>query len=73
MDKVRMDGTVKFFDQARFFGFLTAEDGKDYFFHGSDFDGLPAELGGGEKVSFGLGQDGKTGREKAECVQLIEE
>ena len=28
-----MDGTVKFFNSLKGFGFITAEDGKDYFVH----------------------------------------
>jgi len=47
-------GTVKKVIADRGFGFITADDGKDYFFHrdgleaGVDFD----RLAGGEKVSF---------------------
>jgi CspA family cold shock protein len=47
-------GTVKKIVADRGFGFITAEDGKEYFFHRSgldaslDFD----RLGGGEKVEF---------------------
>jgi cold shock protein len=47
-------GTVKKLVSDRGFGFITAEDGKDYFFHR---DGLDSSLDfdrlvGGEKVSF---------------------
>ncbi len=47
-------GTVKKVVSDRGFGFITAEDGKEYFFHR---DGLQAplnfdRLAGGEKVSF---------------------
>jgi len=28
-----MNGTVKFFNEMKGFGFITAEDGKDYFVH----------------------------------------
>jgi len=28
-----MKGTVKFFDRGKEFGFITGEDGKDYFVH----------------------------------------
>ena len=28
-----MEGTVKFFDQTKGFGFILAEDGKEYFVH----------------------------------------
>lgn len=47
-------GTVKKIVSDRGFGFITADDGKDYFFHRDgldralDFD----RLVGGEKVSF---------------------
>jgi cold shock protein len=47
-------GTIKKVVSDRGFGFITAEDGKDYFFHRDgldstlDFD----RLAGGEKVSF---------------------
>ncbi|HET7676632.1 MAG TPA: cold shock domain-containing protein [Candidatus Limnocylindrales bacterium] len=47
-------GTVKKVIADRGFGFITAEDGKDYFFHR---DGLEASIDfdrlvGGEKVEF---------------------
>ena len=54
-------GTVKKVVAERGFGFITAEDGKDYFFHRSvvgaplDFD----RLAGGEKVQFEIEQDAK--------------
>ncbi|HLX34165.1 MAG TPA: cold shock domain-containing protein [Candidatus Limnocylindrales bacterium] len=47
-------GTIKKVVSDRGFGFITAEDGKEYFFHRSglesslDFD----RLSGGEKVEF---------------------
>ena len=34
-----MNGKVKFFNQTKGFGFITAEDGKDYFVHVSDLAG----------------------------------
>jgi len=57
-------GTVKKVVADRGFGFITAEDGKDYFFHRSalaatlDFD----RLMGGEKVQFEIEQDPKGSR-----------
>ncbi|MDP9271342.1 MAG: cold shock domain-containing protein [Chloroflexota bacterium] len=50
------NGTIKKLISDRGFGFITAEDGKDYFFHR---DGLSATLDfdrltGGEKVSFDI-------------------
>ena len=49
-------GTIKKLVSDRGFGFITAEDGKDYFFHR---DGLAQSLDfdrlvGGEKVTFDL-------------------
>jgi cold shock protein len=49
-------GTVKKLIPDRGFGFITAEDGKDYFFHR---DGMAAALDfesltGGERVEFDL-------------------
>jgi CspA family cold shock protein len=49
-------GTIKKLVPDRGFGFITGEDGKDYFFHRDgldrqlDFDGLR----GGERVEFDL-------------------
>ncbi len=54
-------GTVKKVVADRGFGFITAEDGKEYFFHRSglqpslDFD----RLVGGERVSFEVEQSPK--------------
>jgi len=73
MAEKRTQGSIKFFHSVRFFGFLTTEEGKEYFFHGSDFEGNPSGLVDGDKVSFELGEDEKTGREKALKVQLIKE
>jgi cold shock protein len=54
-------GTIKKVVADRGFGFITAEDGKDYFFHRDslaaslDFD----RLNGGEKVEFQVEQGPK--------------
>jgi CspA family cold shock protein len=54
-------GTIKKVIADRGFGFITADDGKDYFFHRSsieaplDFD----RLAGGEKVEFEVQQGPK--------------
>jgi CspA family cold shock protein len=51
-------GTIKKLVSDRGFGFITAEDGKEYFFHRGglvaplDFD----QLQGGERVSFAVEQ-----------------
>ena len=47
-------GTVKKVVSDRGFGFITAEDGKDYFFHRNELE-LPLDfdrLAGGEQVAF---------------------
>jgi cold shock protein len=59
-------GTIKKIVSDRGFGFITAEDGKDYFFHR---DGLTASLdfdrlNGGEKVSFDVETGPKGDRAK---------
>lgn len=59
-------GTVKKVVSERGFGFIAADDGKEYFFHRSalaatiDFD----RLAGGEKVQFEIEQDPKGARAK---------
>ena len=59
-------GTVKKLVSERGFGFIAADDGKEYFFHRSaltatlDFD----KLTGGEKVQFEIEQDPKGARAK---------
>ena len=59
-------GTIKKVVSDRGFGFITAEDGKDYFFHR---DGLTASLDfdrlmGGEKVQFDVESSPKGDRAK---------
>jgi CspA family cold shock protein len=59
-------GTIKKVVADRGFGFITADDGKDYFFHR---DGLTASvdfdrLVGGEKVEFDIEQNPKGPRAK---------
>ena len=45
-------GTIKKLVLDRGFGFIAAEDGKEYFFHRSGSEGDFDSLQGGEKVSF---------------------
>jgi CspA family cold shock protein len=59
-------GTIKKVVSDRGFGFIAAEDGKEYFFHR---DGLTASidfdrLAGGEKVQFDVEQGPKGARAK---------
>ena len=45
-------GTIKKLVADRGFGFISAEDGKDFFFHRSGIEGDFDTLRGGEKVTF---------------------
>lgn len=45
-------GTIKKLVSERGFGFIQADDGKEYFFHRSSTDGDFDGLRGGELVSF---------------------
>jgi CspA family cold shock protein len=52
------NGTVKFFNDAKGFGFITPEDGsKDVFVH---VNGLTTEIREGDKVSFDV-EEGQKG------------
>jgi CspA family cold shock protein len=46
------NGTIKKLVSDRGFGFIAAEDGKEYFFHRSGTEGNFDALQGGEKVTF---------------------
>ena len=50
------EGTIKKLVQDRGFGFISAEDGKDYFFHRSGLDTAINfdSLTGGERVEFDI-------------------
>ncbi|MBX4962667.1 cold-shock protein [Rhizobium binae] len=64
-------GTVKFFNQDKGFGFITPDNGgADVFVHVSAVDGS-GPLRDGQKVSYELGQDRKTGKSKAENVRSV--
>ena len=62
------EGTVKFFNMRKNFGFITGDDGKDYFVHTS---GLAegTSLDEGDKVSFEVVEGDKG--EKAEKVTKL--
>jgi CspA family cold shock protein len=63
-------GTVKFFNDDKGFGFITPENGgTDVFVHVSALRG--GSLREGDKVSYELGQDRKTGKSKAENVSVL--
>jgi CspA family cold shock protein len=54
-------GTIKKVVSDRGFGFITAEDGKDYFFHRNELDSSLDfdRLFGGERVNFEVQQSPK--------------
>ena len=64
-------GTVKFFNQDKGFGFITPENGGgDVFVHISALQ-HGGSLQEGQKVTFEVGQDRKTGKSKAENVSPL--
>lgn len=64
-------GTVKFFNDDKGFGFITPETGgTDVFVHVSALQG-GGSLREGQKVSYEVGQDRKTGKSKAENVREV--
>jgi CspA family cold shock protein len=63
-------GTVKFFNGDKGFGFITPENGgSDVFVHVSALQG--DSLSEGQRVSYEVGQDRKTGKSKAENVRVL--
>lgn len=52
----KMEGIVKFFNQVKGFGFIKAEDEKEYFVHISGVEG-GVELNEGDKVTFETQED----------------
>ena len=50
-----MKGTVKFFDEMKGYGFITAESGDDYFVHQSDLK-EGTTLAEGDNVEFEVGE-----------------
>jgi cold shock protein len=52
-------GTIKKLVSDRGFGFIAAEDGKEYFFHRSGTEGDFDRLVGGEHVTFEIEQSQK--------------
>ena len=65
-----MNGIIKFFNTSKNYGFITSDEGKDYFYHISGVEGEKV-LNEGEKVSFEVEQ-GDRG-EKAVKIKKIEE
>ena len=70
---MEMRGTVKWFDARRGFGFITDEEGVDYFVHYSEILGTGfKKLRDKQTVSFVAGEDGK-GRCLAREVSVVAE
>ena len=70
----RVNGTVKFFNQTRGFGFIEPEDGgKDVFVHASAIEraGLPP-LNEGDKVTFEIEDDRRGRGKQAANVQMAQ-
>lgn len=64
-------GKIKFLAQDKGFGFITHDNGgPDVFVHISAV-GFGGSLTDGQKVSFDVGQDRKTGKSKAANVTVL--
>ena len=63
------DGTVKFFNRNKNYGFISGDDGKDYFVH-SEGIAPGIYIKEGDKVSFEV-VEGEKGP-KAEKVEIID-
>lgn len=67
-ETVRLKGTVKWFDVRKGFGFLSDEDGLDYFVHFSEIQEKGfKKLRNGQQVTFEAGED-SSGRSVARNV-----
>ena len=69
---MEMNGTVKWFDVRKGFGFISDEDGMDYFVHFSEIrgDGFK-RLRDGQSVTSESGEDDQ-GRLVARLVEVVE-
>lgn len=69
MAEKKVKGTVKWFSARRGYGFITDEDGVDYFVHYSEIqaEGFK-KLRTGQQVTFEIAEDQK-GRNMAKCIQ----
>jgi CspA family cold shock protein len=68
--KVMTQGTVKWFNESKGFGFITAEDGTDVFVHHTSIQGEGFKtLAEGDKVSFDI-EKGPKGPKAINVVKL---
>ena len=70
---MRQTGTVKFFNQAKGFGFITPDEGgKDVFVHISAVERAGMTyLNEGQKVSFDIEADRRSGKSAATNLQSV--
>lgn len=68
---MKMNGTVKWFDVRKGFGFISDDEGMDYFVHFSEIQGDGFKrLRDGQDVIFEAGEDDK-GRLVAQAVEAV--
>lgn len=68
---MKLNGSVKWFDVRKGFGFISDEDGMDYFVHFSEIQGEGFKrLRDGQDVTFEGGEDDK-GRLVARAVEAV--
>ena len=68
---MKLNGTVKWFDVRKGFGFISVEEGMDYFVHFSEIQGDGFKrLRDGQDVVFEAGEDDK-GRLVARTVEAV--
>ena len=65
----KQQGTVKFFNEEKGFGFITVGKGKDIFFHARGLQNRDHILKKGETVSFEL-EEGQKGPQATEVAVL---
>lgn len=63
-----MKGTIKFFNDAKAFGFISGDDGKDVFVHQSEL-GEGVSVAEGDKVTY----DVETGEKGLKAVRVKKE
>ena len=62
-------GTIRWYDETRGYGFIDADSGGDVFLHRNAF--LDIAPLAGDRVAYVIGPDPKTGRPAAREVELI--